>query len=353
MQNLLATPTDAFPKSSAQSKTEFERRTSAINVTPCADAPYNINEIKEDALWLSREADIDELSALRVVVEEYQSRAYLQLLGEFSEEESYSLNDAASTDASSVFGLGVLLSGTKAETIQTNFDSQESRRIRLLRLYLSARQYIWKCLVLIIQQRSVHESKQASKSHAEPFWLRDYHEIVVGKEAMGLPTTRLVLLIQALRSVLEKLFNGSGSGWLGAVGGREDLELDWGNSQIIEATQMLEVIFQHVWAADDILRAAPVLEWLDLLSQFDFFGEVIVVSYWKCDFLKRLLIFVATTSFHRQSDFRPTSYEYDYIHGDARSLKLRGASDRWQPDSHHFRPGCPVHIQHRLYNEGH
>ena len=75
VQKLLARPFHPFSFTQSNTKAAFETKTAAINVAPTSNCEYDINKIKEDALWLSKEAQIDEVSALRIIVLEYQSRA--------------------------------------------------------------------------------------------------------------------------------------------------------------------------------------------------------------------------------------------------------------------------------------
>jgi nuclear pore complex protein Nup188 len=56
--------------------------------------------VKEDALWLSEKAQIDETAALRVAVEECQSRAAARLITLFSEEELASIRETAGNSTS-------------------------------------------------------------------------------------------------------------------------------------------------------------------------------------------------------------------------------------------------------------
>ena len=64
--NLLKRPLAPFLPPSSGTKSQFDHRTAAINITPDDSAPYNLTQIKEDALWLSTEGGIDEVVALRV-----------------------------------------------------------------------------------------------------------------------------------------------------------------------------------------------------------------------------------------------------------------------------------------------
>lgn len=77
----LTTPFDPFSSAFADRKSQFDKRTSAINVTPNGGTgSYDIKVVKDDSLWLAKEAKIDEVSALRLVVLEHQARSKEQLL---------------------------------------------------------------------------------------------------------------------------------------------------------------------------------------------------------------------------------------------------------------------------------
>lgn len=77
----LTKPFDPFSSAFADRKSQFDKRTSAINVTPNGGTgSYDIKVVKDDSLWLAKEAKIDEVSALRLVVLEHQARSKEQLL---------------------------------------------------------------------------------------------------------------------------------------------------------------------------------------------------------------------------------------------------------------------------------
>ncbi|KAK6514127.1 hypothetical protein TWF506_008548 [Arthrobotrys conoides] len=63
----------AIPSPNAASKQTLETKTSMINIT--ADTLLPIADIKEDALYLSKSIDLDELEALRICILEYQERS--------------------------------------------------------------------------------------------------------------------------------------------------------------------------------------------------------------------------------------------------------------------------------------
>ncbi|PQE16945.1 hypothetical protein CJF30_00003662 [Rutstroemia sp. NJR-2017a BBW] len=232
--DLLSQPCDAFPKPTADTKDAFEQKFRPINAD---NSSTEIQTAKDDALWLSKEADLDEVSALRVVIEEYQSRAYAQLLGPFSEEEIISLNDAiGDTKSTYVAPKGT---DTQAESTQSESESQGIRHI--------------------------------------PSWYELLPvDLVERWNGLNSFEVRLIQYIKAIRIKFEKLFQGGGSGWFTADGGREALELEWGNNQILEATHMMEIIFDHILSssAPDICQTGPLLEWFRLLGDFGFLNDL-------------------------------------------------------------------------------
>ncbi|KAH8820040.1 nucleoporin-like protein [Xylogone sp. PMI_703] len=271
--DILAQPFNAFPKPSSQSKSAFERKTSAINVTPSSKAKFDIKEIKDDAQWLSKEADISEISALRVVIEECQSRPYAKLRGRFSEEELISIQEAAGDNkASHVLPLSLLSSGLDVQTIKADFDSLDSRRARIVATYFSERRYILKCLETLLQRhlyRTAPQNERESRMGLDVFWIENIGERLWKK--LSISDEFLLNCVKHIRSCVESIT--AGSGIYKGEGGREDLEMDWTGTQLAEATHAIEIVFQVVDTSTDIQSSAVVLEWFQLVSQFGFFND--------------------------------------------------------------------------------
>lgn len=269
---------------SQQSKNAFETKTSAINVTPSSSARHNIKEVKEDALWLSKEAQIDEISALRIVVVECQTRAFVQLVGPISNEELTGIQDAAGHGQSAV-PVALLSQGADAEAIQKDFDSQDSRRVRLLRTYLSERLFLIKCASYAIQGyvyglllesgNRVGNDGDDSLPPFEHIGLQLFKQIKKSE-------TWLLSCFKAIWNNMENVEKGSG--WYKEDNGREDLELEWRNAQIAEATLVLEILFQAIDTRQQISSTTAVLQWLELVKKWDFFQVsrfllFLVISY--------------------------------------------------------------------------
>jgi nuclear pore complex protein Nup188 len=215
---LLAHPFKAFLAPSQQSKATFETKTSAINVTPSSNTRYDIKEVKEDALWLSNEAKIDEVAALRIVLEECQDRPSAQLLGRLSNEELASIQEAAGTSQAS---MALLLD---PDAIQEDFDSPKSRRQRILSTYLSERRNLLQCLNIVCQ-KTLYSGPEDSgdRKGKDPqvpeSWMQRIGNKVV--PAMGDQDKWIVEAISAIEITASNL--GSGSSWFKEDGGCQDI----------------------------------------------------------------------------------------------------------------------------------
>ncbi|KAH8195181.1 hypothetical protein TruAng_010647 [Truncatella angustata] len=125
-------------------KQAFETRTSAVQVTPTPNDKYDINTIKQDSTWLSNNASINLLAALRIVVIEFQSRSRNQLTGPISSQDVTNLQEAAgatNAQASSILP-GLNLAATRdAAELQADFENDDARRRRIFQTYLAERRY--------------------------------------------------------------------------------------------------------------------------------------------------------------------------------------------------------------------
>lgn len=145
----LASCYSPFPPPSAASKTDFEKRTAAINFT-AADQPNNngtesgdvlpgIAELKDAALVFSRSLDIDEVGALRIVVLEYQTRPATNLMA---------------SDASSIQGAQGSFEmelASKASELVSEAEQNESTFLSRVSVYMSERRYIIKVAAFLVR----------------------------------------------------------------------------------------------------------------------------------------------------------------------------------------------------------
>ncbi|KAJ9638961.1 hypothetical protein H2199_006822 [Coniosporium tulheliwenetii] len=278
---ILGRPLEPFPTATPQSKTDFETKTAAIHVTPSSNGHYNIDEIKEDALWLSKETNTDEASALRIVIVEWQTRPAAQLLSGLTEEETLSVQDAAggaSFGASMSFLKSSILA-TPAGPSRTDsmiFSSPEQRRARLLELYLSERSHILRVSEILVRQSidadRVNESDAGKgKRQESDTWLEDLGRKIATSQSAGKGFSFASQCIEAFRGRLAGL--EAGCKW-DAAEDNPELGALWGIAQVVEIIHILQLLFVHLDCAPGLPPSRIVLEWFKLAAQYAFFREM-------------------------------------------------------------------------------
>jgi nuclear pore complex protein Nup188 len=284
---LLAHPFDAHAQPSTQTKAAFETKTSAINVTPSSSAKYDIKEIKEDSLWLSKLAKIDEVSALRLVTEECQSRTSAQFLGQFSEEELASIRDAAGNNQyPSLLPVSLLVQGLDPNAFQQQFARKDTRRQRILRTFFSQRRYLLKCTERLIDvafsNRDITEENGTGKGKAvelEPSWQVTCGMALASRVDLDNLEPIILRCIQALSTNLKNLDDGSG--WSDEDGERGNIEIEWARNQFTEATHAMELLWQFLANSVGVPSCQIILEWFRLQQSCGFFNiyESVRVSF--------------------------------------------------------------------------
>jgi nuclear pore complex protein Nup188 len=280
-KELLLNARAGFPGPSASAKSTFESKTAAINITPSSSGHYNLGEIKEDALWLSGAAKIDQVVALRIVVHEWQQRPKFKLQRCYSEAELASIRDAAGTDSYNV----VSWNGSEAfsgqgEDAAIRFDTAESRASRLLLLYLDERKG------LLATSKYLHEralSKRLSStddapgkgkngSQAATRTLEELGESIIDKEGNGASRAHSEQYVISCVETMQLRLTGleSGSGWFKAEGGRDEVESGWTMTNLQELGLIMDTLILHLCAFRRILGSEPLLSWLRLVARFRF-----------------------------------------------------------------------------------
>lgn len=277
-----------FEPPSAKSKSEFDSKTAAIHVDTSPQASYKIDEIKSDALWLSQKAGIDEVSALRIAVLEWQDRPKSRLVGRFSEEEATSLQDATSVD-----NFRVSLAGPQLKEVlrrvnggsDTGFSSEKPRRKRLQNIYLAERSHILKTsrklLGLSLHDTVPADAGAARRPNTPDAAVKDKlsilgEQLFDGKKGEA-ESSRF--LVGAIKSIQKRLadFQSEG-GWLAAS--ESDIETDdaWRTTLIDEIVHTMQIILLHVQSLDTIPSGDVVLAWLKLMVEFNFMEPITPVS---------------------------------------------------------------------------
>lgn len=259
-KKILSQALPSFPGPSNNSKTAFDTATSGITSSP--NDLYSINELKQDALWLSKQANLDELEALRVTLLEWQYRPESRLQEGYSDAEVASLKDALGSDY-----VDKMFQGREGLVTRddSDFASQTSRRFRIA--YRHMRQQV---LALQIRKELLDSSllldSVAPVQRVPPKLVADL--VTIEKQPLA---DEVAVGVDRIRAQLKQL--ESAPSWdldepqLSMVKDK----LDTTSLQIIDTT--LEILFLRVRSSDTVVPASEtVLLWLQLMASVGFFS---------------------------------------------------------------------------------
>ncbi|KAI1615226.1 nucleoporin subcomplex protein binding to Pom34-domain-containing protein [Exophiala viscosa] len=258
-KKILSQPYPCLPKPSSSSKTAFDTSTGGIK--PSSDALYNVDEIKADALWLSKQVNLDEVEALRYTVLEWQYQPESRLREGYSEAELASLKDALGSDYVDK-QLQSLQSGARNDTV---FNSQSCRRTRLLRRFLQD-----KATFLRIRRALLDASLLPESALSVPSQVR-----VLARDLK--PEAR-----ESLDEDVEAGLEGI-QGQLHELQGGRKWDIDEAQTPILNDMAdtvclqnigtILEIVLLQVRQSKDTVSSDTLLHWLQFMSSVGFFSS--------------------------------------------------------------------------------
>ncbi|KAL2201591.1 nucleoporin subcomplex protein binding to Pom34-domain-containing protein [Corynascus similis CBS 632.67] len=280
VHQLLREPTRTFAPPTNETKLDFETKTGAINVVPSPNDPYNLDTIKNDARWLSKNVNINEVAALRVVIIEYQSRAHSHLTGPLSTQDVANIQEAAGVGDAQASAIVALLNVTTvadADSAWADFESETTRRRRLLSTYLSERRSFVGAIDALLAFL-LHSRAPGTGVELDP--LRD--AVLQGafgfdQNAAKPDTTRLDALAPTYIRTLEGCFDRlqATPESLDSEMLTEQLEVDWIRTAFTEAIHALSLIFQILdLKAAQFAASQLVTQWFALMDACEFFEPV-------------------------------------------------------------------------------
>lgn len=217
---------------------------------------------------------------------EWQNRPAARLLNRFSEEETTSLQSAASVEnlrvslAGSNFTESLRQKGNESDV--SDLTSEKSRRLRLRNLYISERSHLIKTSRKLLTL-SLYDSRQNEPVSSQGRGgnrrdsLRDLGKTIFTKTSSGDNWRRFLQdSIDAVRSRLLAL-EGDG-GWLGATESSEDVENMWRTVIVEEIVHILQMVFLQLQASTEIPTAGLLISWLRLMADYGFLESLQVVS---------------------------------------------------------------------------
>ncbi|KAF1815256.1 hypothetical protein P152DRAFT_480315 [Eremomyces bilateralis CBS 781.70] len=267
----------AFEPTMRMERGPFDTKTSAVNVTPGDNALYNIEEIKEDAIWLSEELKIDELAALRLVILEWQGRPQSKLLCGFTEEEVLGIQNAigAINSASSLIS---------QEEQNNESISKERRKVNLLRLYMTERAHLTKVTEFLLHygvstiplQRDFFGYRDPKSATGTDEWIATLGQRLLGNlHEEGFTHVRMSRFTATCKTWLEVRHHNldAGQGWLKrwVENGAVELAETWAWLQLSEMVAIMQILLVHLIAWRDICSITMVETWFDFLGSASFF----------------------------------------------------------------------------------
>ena len=289
--NLLTEVLSPYSIPTAKTRASFDTQTSAIHITPKPNGWYDINEVKEDSLWLSKEVGIEEIGALRIVILEWQARPATSLLQEFEDRNGPGMDmlvgskNTESFLGQSRFGAGV----DSAWSSRNVFDSVQARRLRLLEVYLSERQYLSICADLIIfrtlyagpYKKTDMDSWGISLSANGCSWLKNAGEQITNKWKLSnvASTSGNCWVVDAIVALERRMQNiGKGSGWLQDEDTTVEVELGWCQSQLTDILHILNMILALTISDPRLTRSDVFRTWFKFMDDYGFFEQFELVS---------------------------------------------------------------------------
>lgn len=302
VQSFFTSPGSAFESRSDKIpyKTIFEKKTAAIHVTPTPNDKYDINVIKEDALWLSKNADINLVTALRIVIIEFQSRSTNQLLGPISNQDVASLRAAAgagNAQTSNIIPGLNLTASLDASDIQAEFDKSDSRKQRIFQTYLSERRF-YAATNDYIFTLMLHEKLPMSPANDATNSIRRSLLEVYGISAKqpqraiaDIPTKTCHALIAQYIGLLPECIERAGATLEKQVEDKilatEHMQEQWMQTYLTEMLHRMAILFQLLDRSGDCFVSDSIArQWFSLVEDLAFLNQLQAVRILGLHFLK-------------------------------------------------------------------
>lgn len=285
--DILSRPWKPFPDPSTQEKNRFDSKTAPISVTPSQGGHYDLEEIKTDSLWLSKQAQISEYAALQLVVEEWQGRPTTQLLSGLTEEEALSVQEAAGIASlgASTFMPNSSILATPLTSRNTQINVEHQRRLRIIDVYHST------CASIIRVSQLLVSWGSASQLRSQTIYGNDYLTIGAGwieelgqtlstsQNGASATSTGVRALDECLRAVQKRCDNVQSYTWDVDESILESAYEKWVVAQTTELLHILHLALVH---SDLVVRgfvsAATIEDWLQTFMTNNFFRDFATIT---------------------------------------------------------------------------
>ncbi|KAJ2893761.1 hypothetical protein MKZ38_008282 [Zalerion maritima] len=282
VQTLFAEPSKTFAPSSQQSKSVFENLTSPIQIAPTPNGRYDVKQIKEDTKWLSETVTINEETALRIILVEFQSRAQNQLRGPLSTQDVVNLQDAAgltNSQASSIFPSLNFTNTMDADSLWSEFDEPKSRKRRLLETYFTERRYFMMSADYVLSKKLRGRLPTAPIAISSSNGSQQQQVALPGGPDKQMYQDMLLKYLQLLEETLESAALPLESTIQEAEFVTAELEQEWTKSHLAVAVHALGVIFQVLDMKECNFAPISIIDkWFEFVGHFGFLDGLQAVN---------------------------------------------------------------------------
>jgi nuclear pore complex protein Nup188 len=262
--SILGAPLTPFLSPTPQSKTDFDTRTAAINAAPSESGQYDINQIKEDALWLSKEATIQETDALRIVLVEWQQRSASRMLAEWSQDERLGIQNAA---ANAHFRQSI--NPVPEPDQKSTFDTQQQRRPRLLTTLYAEKSSILALSAVLVGLALPQDLQSTAVKTRVP--LQQAAQVIFRAQTTTTGTSFFCACLEAIDAKLPTLNPES---WSGLLSEDDELANAYMKSFFTQLVLILRLAYIHIFTQEDIPDSQPVVLWFSLMDATYFFSAL-------------------------------------------------------------------------------
>lgn len=288
--SLLSVALDPFAKPSSRSATEFSTKTAPINVAQTSNVDYSLEELKNDAQWLSREVQVEELTALRMAIVEWQERPADQLLNTAGNGLSLALSTTADLARTDAFNFSASTArGVSRPAL--DFTKEDVRRRRLLNVYLSEKSHLTKLSAHLVGRVALAKGDIQGRNvgslqdHGRRNWIDDAAATV--SDAMC-PIRRVIeseaFCVRCVERVDAAIANASDSSTWPKVFTEDDEKVQtYLASRFGEIVSALSLMLSTLHALDGIPSGTTVQAWFTVMEKysflqgdFPFFGDMSV-----------------------------------------------------------------------------
>ncbi|PKS10052.1 hypothetical protein jhhlp_004677 [Lomentospora prolificans] len=283
VQDLFKNPTKTFAAHDDVTSAEFETRTSAIHVTPKSNGKYDVKTVKEDAQWLSKNARINLLAALRIVAIELQSRATFHLAGPLSLQDSLNLQDAAGgneVQSTSIVATLATPGSVDADALWDEFQKEESRRARIYVTYLYERRFFLMVAnyihSIIFYERLPIATETPLLNLRELYGLprpMSREDDTTGRR--GFVEKTVAVYLDLLGELTNSLDGGLEATTDDPLVIQDDVAIDWLRTEVDQAVHATLVVFQALdYMRGALVNPKIVSRWFSMMKIHCFFEQL-------------------------------------------------------------------------------